>query len=218
MSAISRSWMRFSLLALLLIATFGLLRARNREEVLPAHDGLKNFPLSLGDWQGRDLPISPETLEVLGPGDFLTRDYFNPAQHEIANLFIAFFPSQRQGDTIHSPKNCLPGAGWVPTESTRIWMDGQNGQKIEVNRFLLEKGGEQALVLYWYQAHGHVTPSEYMAKYHLVADSIVMNRSDGALVRIVTLLKNGESPSDAETRVMRFAQLAMPHLDNYIPR
>ena len=218
MSAISRSWMRFSLLALLLIATFGLLRARNREEVLPAHDGLKNFPLSLGDWQGRDLPISPETLEVLGPGDFLTRDYFNPAQHEIANLFIAFFPSQRQGDTIHSPKNCLPGAGWIPVDSTRIWLNGEDGRKVEVNQFILQKEGERALVLYWYQAHGHVTPSEYMAKYHLVADSIVMNRSDGALVRIATLLKNGESPSDAETRAVRFAQLVMPHLDNYIPR
>ena len=73
-------------------------------------------------------------------------------------------------------------------------MDGQNGHKIEVNRYLLEKDGEKALVLYWYQAHGHVTPSEYAAKYHLVADSIVMNRSDGALVRIITGLRKSEKP------------------------
>ncbi len=218
MNTVGRSWMRFGLLALLLTATYGLLRARDREEVLPAHDTLKNFPLNLGDWQGRDQPISPETLKALGPGDFLTRDYFNFAQGEFANLFIAFFPSQRQGDTIHSPKNCLPGAGWVPTESTRIWIDGQSGHRIEVNRYLLEKEGERALVLYWYQAHGHVTPSEYKAKCHLVADAIVMNRSDGALVRIVTALKSGENPSEAETRVTRFAQLVIPLLDSYIPR
>jgi EpsI family protein len=218
MSATARSWLRFSLLALLLTGTFGLLKARDREEVLAPHDSLQNFPLALGSWQGRDLPISPDVLDSLGPGDFLARNYFNPSQREAANLFIAFFPSQRQGDTIHSPKNCLPGAGWVPTESTRIWMDGQNGRKIEVNRYLLEKEGERALVLYWYQAHGQVTPSEYKAKYHLVADAIVMNRSDGALVRIVTPLKNGENPTDAEMRAARFAQLVIPLLDSYIPR
>jgi len=161
MNTVGRSWMRFGLWALLLASTYGLLRARDREEVLPAHDALKNFPLNLGDWQGRDQPISPETLKVLGPGDFLAGDYFKFPQREFANLFIAFFPSQRQGDTIHSPKNCLPGAGWVPTESTRIWIDGQVGRRIEVNRYLLQKEGERALVLYWYQAHGHVTPSEY---------------------------------------------------------
>ena len=137
---------------------------------------------------------------MLGPGDFLVRDYFNPSQREVANLFIAFFPSQRQGDTIHSPKNCLPGAGWVPTESSRIWIEGRDGRKIEVNRYLVEKGGERALVLYWYQAHGQVIPSEYRAKYHLIADAMMMNRSDGALIRVATILRNGESASNAEAR------------------
>jgi EpsI family protein len=217
MNAIGRSWMRFSLLALLLTGTLGLLRARNREEVLPSHGSLSGFPLSLGDWQGRDLPIDPATREVLGPGDFLLRDYLNLSQRQAANLFIAFFPSQRQGDTIHSPKNCLPGSGWTPVQSTRIWIDGQNRRRVEVNQFLIENGGQRALVLYWYQAHGHVTPSEYAAKYHLVTDAIVMNRSDGALVRIVTVLRNGESASDAASRAIRLAQLVGPLLDSYIP-
>lgn len=217
MSASGRSWLRFFVLAVLLAGTYGLLKARDHEEVLPPHDSLRNFPLAVANWQGRDIPISRDVLDSLGPGDFLARNYFNPTQREAANLFIAFFPSQRQGDTIHSPKNCLPGAGWVPTESTRIWMDDQNGRKIEVNRYLLEKEGERALVLYWYQAHGQVTPSEYAAKYRLVADSIVMNRSDGALVRIATGLKEGESSSEAEARAVRFAQAALPLLDRYIP-
>ena len=218
MSAGTRSWMRFSVLAVLLFATFGLLRARAKEEVLPARESLNTFPLVLGDWQGRDLPISPATREVLGPGDFLSRDYFNFPQQQAANLFIAFFPSQRQGDTIHSPKNCLPGAGWVPVQSTHIWMDGQNGRRVEVNRYLVDKGGQKALVLYWYQAHGRVTPSEYTAKYRLITDSIVMNRSDGALLRITTPLGNGEDPSNAEARAVQFALLAVPFLDRFIPR
>jgi EpsI family protein len=217
-SARSRSWARFSVLALLLFATLGLLRARAREEVLPARESLNTFPLVLGDWQGRDLPISPATREVLGPGDFLSRGYFNLSQEPAVNLFIAFFPSQRQGDTIHSPKNCLPGAGWIPVQSTHLWMAGQNGREVEVNRFLVGKGGERALVLYWYQAHGRITPSEYTAKYRLIADSIVMNRSDGALLRVTTLLRDGENPSDAEARAVRFARLAAPFLHRYIPK
>ena len=217
MKVTDRPWSRFFVLAIVLIATFGLLKSRDREELLPPHDNLRNFPLALGNWQGRDIPISPDALQVLGPGDFLARDYLDPAQRNVVNLFIAFFPSQRQGDTIHSPKNCLPGAGWVPTESRRIWIDGQSGRKFEVNRYLLEKDGERALVLYWYQAHGDVTPSEYAAKYRLVADSIAMNRSDGALVRIVTPLKQGEIASETEARAVGFVQLAMPLLDRYIP-
>jgi EpsI family protein len=157
-------------------------------------------------------------LEVLGPGEFLFRDYVNMSEKRVTNLFIAFFPSQRQGDTIHSPKNCLPGSGWVPTQSLRKWITFQDGRRIEVNRYLVEKGSERALVLYWYQSHGRVTPSEYKAKYHLVADSIAMNRSDGALVRITTFPGNGESVADAEARAQRFAQLAAPLLDSYIPR
>jgi EpsI family protein len=218
MNSIGQSWTRFSLLALLLVATLGLLRARDREEVLPPHTSLRGFPLSLGDWHGKDLQMSTEVLETLGPGDFLLRDYFSASQRRTANLFIAFFPSQRKGDTIHSPKNCLPGSGWIPVESTRIWIDGQDGHKMEVNRFLVEKGSDRAVVLYWYQAHGHVTASEYKAKYRLVADAIKMNRSDGALVRISTPLVNGESIPEAETRSIRLAQLAVPMLDSYIPR
>jgi EpsI family protein len=218
MSSAFRSWLRASLVLILLASTLGLLRARVREEVLPPHIPLKEFPLTLGGWLGRDLPMSDEVLEVLGPGDFLSRDYVNASQQHSASLFIAFFPSQRRGDTIHSPKNCLPGAGWIPVDSARIWIDNLSGQKIEINRYVIEKGSDQAIVLYWYQAHGHVTPSEYKAKYHLVADSIAMNRSDGALVRILTFRQHGETLSQGEARAVSFAQLTMPLLETYIPR
>jgi len=217
-SVAQNSWFRFSVLALLLAATFGLLRAREREEVLPPRGNLTTFPVSLGDWVGRDLAMSPGVLESLGPGEFLFRDYSNVSQRHLANLFIAFFPSQRQGDTIHSPKNCLPGSGWIPLQSSRAWITLQDGRSIEVNKYLVEKGTDRAVVLYWYQSHGRVTPSEYKAKYHLVADSIAMNRSDGAMIRITTFPAKGESIPDAEGRAVQFAQLAVPFLDAYIPR
>ena len=213
-----QSWIRFAVVAILLATTLSLLMARDREEVLPPRSQLASFPLSMGQWLGKDLQTSAKLAETLGPGEFLLRDYVNREQRTAASLYIAYFPSQRAGDTIHSPKNCLPGAGWIPAETSHIWIDKPGGDKIEVNRILVTKGAERALVLYWYQAHGRVTPSEYGAKYYLVADAMRMNRSDGALVRIITFMKSGESVRDAETTAIGFAQLVSPLLDSYIPR
>jgi EpsI family protein len=213
-----QSWVRFAVAAILLVATLSLLMARDREEVLPPRSELVSFPGSIGQWQGRDLETSAQLAESLGPGEFLLRDYVNQEQRTAASLYIAYFPSQRTGDTIHSPKNCLPGAGWIPAETSHIWIDQPGGKQIEVNRILVTKGAERALVLYWYQARGRVTPSEYGAKYYLVADAMRMNRSDGALVRIITFMKNGESVAKAEATAIGFSQLVSPLLDSYIPK
>jgi len=213
-----QSWVRFAVAAILLGATLGLLMARDREEILPPRSQLASFPSAIAQWQGKDLQTSSELAKSLGPGEFLLRDYVNREQRTTANLFLAYFPSQRAGDTIHSPKNCLPGAGWIPAETSRIRINHPSGSKIVVNRILVTKGAERALVLYWYQAHGRATPSEYGAKYYLVADAIRMNRSDGALVRIITFMRNGESVRDVETTDIGFAQLIAPLLDSYIPR
>ena len=213
-----QSWVRFAVVAILLAATIGLLMARDREEVLPPRSQLASFPSAIDQWQGKDLQTSAELAETLGPGEFLLRDYVNKEQRTAASLYIAYFPSQRTGDTIHSPKNCLPGAGWIPAETSHIGIEQPGGKKVEVNRILVTKGAQRAFVLYWYQAHGRVTPSEYGAKYYLVADAIRMNRSDGALVRIITFMKNGESVREAETTAIGFAHLVSPMLDSYIPR
>jgi EpsI family protein len=213
-----QSWIRFAVVAILLATTLSLLMARDREEVLPPRSQLASFPLSMGQWLGKDVQTSAELAETLGPGEFLLRDYVNREQRTAAGLYIAYFPSQRAGDTIHSPKNCLPGAGWIPAETSHIWIDQPGRDKIEVNRILITKGAERALVLYWYQAHGRVTPSEYGAKYYLVADAVRMNRSDGALVRIIAFMQNGQSVRDAEATAIDFAQQVSPLLDSYIPR
>lgn len=217
MSPMMRSWIRFTFVALLLAATLGLLMARDRKEVLPPRSSLESFPRSIAQWQGKDLQSSAELAESLGPGEFLLRDYFNKEKRTAANLLIAYFPSQRTGDTIHSPKHCLPGAGWIPAETGRIWIESQGGNKIEVNKILARKGNDRALVLYWYQAHGRVTPSEYGTKFYLVADAIRMNRSDGALVRIIKFMRDDESIRDAETNAIGFTQVVSPLLNSYIP-
>jgi EpsI family protein len=210
--------LRFALAAGLIAFTAILLQARGRTEIIPARLPLTSFPEQLGDWKGKDIPLDKDTLDVLGPGDFLVRDYYTPDQSLPINLYIAYFPSQRTGDTIHSPKNCLPGAGWAPVENNRITLGLPGHAPFPANRYVIAKGDARQLVLYWYWAHDRGVASEYWAKFYLVKDSIRMNRSDGALVRIVTPMVSGETADATQQRLFLFASNVVPLLDDYIPR
>jgi EpsI family protein len=194
--------LRFSLAVTLIALTAILLQARGRNEIMPYRLPLPSFPAQLGSWDSTEIELDKQTLDILGAGDFMERVYQNQAQRLPAiDLFLAYFPSQRAGDTIHSPQHCLPGAGWNPEEN---------------NRVALSLPGQ--LVVYWYWAHDRGVASEYWAKYYLVADSIRMNRSDGALVRITTDMFPGETADAAQQRILPFASAVSPLLDDYIPR
>jgi EpsI family protein len=212
------SGLRFVLAAGLITLTAILLQARGRTENIPSRLPLSAFPARLGNWSGRDVPLDQDTLDVLGPGDFLVRDYRASDQPAPTNLYIAYFPSQRTGDTIHSPKNCLPGGGWTPVEDSRIMLAFPGHIPFPANRYVIAKAGARQLVLYWYWAHNRGVASEYWAKFYLVKDSIRMNRSDGALVRIVTPMLPGETLDAAQQRLLPFASHVVPLLDDYIPR
>ena len=215
----SRSIARFLPVVLLLTVTAIFLQARTRGEVFPPRQKLQSFPQQLGSWEGTDVAIDDDALQVLGPGDFLLRVYRDEqTPRPSVDLFIAYFPSQRAGDTIHSPKNCLPGAGWAPVQSAHMMLSVPNHAPFPVNRYVIAKGDSRQLVLYWYWAHDRCVASEYWAKYYLVADSIRMNRSDGSLVRLKTAISPGESADAAMQRLLPFADRILPQLDNYIPR
>jgi EpsI family protein len=210
---------RFIVALVLLVGTALFLEARNRGEVFPPRMPLSSFPHQLGNWNGTDVEIGKEILDVLGPGDFLLRVYRDDENRQPStDLFIAYFPSQRTGDTIHSPKNCLPGAGWTPIDSARIALNVNGHPPFPVNRYVIAKGPDRLLVLYWYWAHDRAVASEYWAKVYLVTDSIRMNRSDGALVRLNTRMLPGESVDAAMARLTPFAGQVVPLLNEYIPQ
>jgi EpsI family protein len=217
LSAARGSWTRFICVTALLSGSFAFLNVRGRPESLPPHQPLGTFPLLLTNSFGRDVPIPSDVASVLGEGEFVERVYQTGAQ-PLVDLFVAYFPTQRTGSTIHSPQNCLPGAGWTPIEFNRIPLPRPGGGSISVNRYVIAKGLDRQLVLYWYQSHGRVVASEYAAKFYLVADSIRMNRSDGALVRVVTSINSGETETVAENRAVAFTQSVLPLLDSYVPR
>jgi EpsI family protein len=215
--------LRFWIAAVLMLATALVLQGHSRSEYFPPRAPLSTLPLQIDGWTGTDSVLDQQTLDILGPGEFLVRDYENASRTEPQpqpwiDLYIAYFSSQKTGDTIHSPSHCLPGAGWVPTSREVVRITRPDSSSFPVNRYVVAKSGERQLVLYWFQAHGRAVAGEYWAKYYLVSDSIRMNRSDGGLVRLMTPMSEGESPEAAQARIMKLGSQLLPLLDKYIPR
>jgi EpsI family protein len=211
--------LRFGIAAALMLATAIVLQAHSRSEYFPPREPIGTLPSHIDGWTGTDETLDQQTLEILGPGEFLVRDYENAtASQPWINLYIAYFPTQKAGDTIHSPNHCLPGAGWVPTSREIVRIARPDGSTFPANRYVVSKGAERQLVLYWFQAHGRAVASEYWAKYFLVVDSVRMNRSDGALVRLMTPMVEGESTKAAQARVMGLGSKFLPLLSKYIPQ
>ncbi len=200
-----------------MLGTAAFLRSRSTGEALPPRTELDRFPEQLDDWKGQRIYIADDVRKILGEGDFMQRVFYRSPGDPAIELFIAYFPSQRTGSTIHSPKNCLPGAGWVPVESLHIPITRPDGSGISVNRYVIQKSNSRRLVIYWYQAHHRVVASEYWAKFFMVADAFRLNRTDGALVRTVTSLSESESPADGQKRVETFLASLFPVLPQYIP-
>ncbi len=215
MTFFRQSWRLVAVLAII-AGTAAYLQAHRKAENIPPSERLSSFPLTVGPWTGRDFPIDADTLTVLGPGDFLNRVYYAGQWPAPVGLFIGYFPSQRTGDTMHSPKNCLPGSGWTFVSSgiTNI----PNGDRpLRVGRYIIGRGNERQFVLYWYQAHGRAVASEYWAKIYLVTDSIRLNRTDGSLVRVITPMPPGEDEKTAEARAAQFVSEIAPSLSRFIP-
>ena len=163
------------------------------------------------------MPISQETLDVLGAGDFLSRVYTRDGGAQPIGLFIGYFPTQRTGVTIHSPKNCLPGAGWVFESSQYVDLNDAHGKAHRVGEYIIANGDNRQFVIYWYQAHGRSVANEYLAKMYMVTDAMRLNRTDGALVRVITPIDSQGGTSAAKARAEAFTAQLAPMLPRFIP-
>jgi len=215
MKAGGRYWL---MVAVLLGATTGM-RYLSHGEATPPAKPLTEFPVQVGEYSKiTEWPLDKETLDILKVSDYLDRGYWTPGMNrDLMTLFIGYFRSQRTGATIHSPKNCLPGAGWSPVQSSIYQMQLDDGRKVPVNLYVLRKGLDQQLVLYWYQSHGRIVASEYWGKFYLVYDALRLNRTDAALVRITIPIDEGDEAT-ARQRAIAFAKLVVPDVDQIIPR
>jgi EpsI family protein len=213
MSNRMRYW---TMIAVLLAGTAGMGFLSHGESTPPARP-LSDFPKDIGSYRAvADFPFDAATLKVLGVTDYTNRAYFSPSLGELG-LYIGYFRTQRTGATIHSPKNCLPGAGWQPTVSEIYQLPLADGRTVPVNLYVIRKDLDQQIVLYWYQSHGRVVASEYWGKFYMVADAIRLNRTDAALVRITAPVRNGDLDA-ARNQAIAFAQQVAVDVEQVIPR
>jgi EpsI family protein len=204
-------------LSALLIAQAAAYYGVSRPEPVPLSKPLDQFPADMGAWRMvHELVMDAETKNVLRADDYLSRDYARKPG-EAVNLFVAYFKSQRSGQTPHSPKNCLPGSGWVWTDSDmiRVTVAGR-AAPLEINRYIVSRGENKAVVLYWYQSRDRVVASEYKAAAFVAWDALHYNRTDTALVRVVTPMNDGRSDTATESGI-DFIQSSFATLRTFFP-
>ncbi len=205
---------------LLLISTASITSfIQEREDIIPERKAFLNFPLHLGKWQGRNDYLTQNYLDGLRLSDYTIINYTSPEAGANVNFYSAYYQSQRKGVSVHSPKGCIPGDGWQITEF------GQNalpnikleGNPIDVNRAVIQKGTSRQLVYYWFQQRGRSITNEYLVKWYLFYDAIAMNRTDGSLIRLVTSVGEGEDIKLADQRLQLFMKDVVTELPAFIP-
>ena len=199
-----------SLFSMIIVAIL-LLNFEHRREIIPERLSFINYPTQIKSWQGQRQALDQKTLDLLQLTDYLLADY-RKEQGKMINYYVAYYESQRKNVIPHSPRLCIPGGGWEIADFSRKLVND-----MPVNRMLIKKGFSQSLVYYWYQQRGQVVANEYKMKWSLFKDALLLNRTDGALVRLSTKIYPAENIAEAENRLQVFLNESMPILEKYVP-
>jgi len=197
-------------IALLLLMAYGVRSWMERAAPETPQPRLAGIPASAGDWrllQDRELPA--DTMAVLHADAVLLRDY-QLAEAEQVQLYVAYYRSQSAGERMHSPRNCLPGSGWEPVSSSFLPVDMGGGRQATVNRYLVQKGTRQMLVLYWYESRRRIVADEYAGRLYLLWDSLTRQDRDGAIIRVAVPLPKGQGEESATRLATHFIRRMAP--------
>jgi len=202
----------------LAIFATGVLLMPERTEAVPRRESFFTFPNQVDTWTGRRSVMEQVYLDALKLDDYVMADYLR-GDGELVNFYVAWYDSQRSGNSTHSPRSCLPAGGWRMTQFSQVDVPEVQvgGRPLRANRVQIELGNRKQLVYYWFQQRGRVITNEYLVKWYLFVDSLTRQRTDGALVRLVTPLAIGESAESADRRLVEFASKVAPRLERHIP-
>lgn len=203
----------------LLVVFVGVMQLLPRPaEIYPKRASLEEFPMALGAWTGHRESMEGVYLDELKLDDYLLANYASSSGSAV-NLYVAYYNSQRKGEAVHSPRSCLPGGGWQLRELDQRTLGNVkiNGQPLRVNRTLIELGDQRELVYYWFQQRGRVITNEFVVKWYLFWDALTRNRTDGALVRLITTLPPSSDEAAADRRLVDLAAQIAPTLTRYVP-
>ncbi|WP_206057440.1 VPLPA-CTERM-specific exosortase XrtD [Nitrincola schmidtii] len=200
------------MVTLTFVFALGVQAFDRRDESAPVNISLAAFPDRIDDWRGSHGNIDTRTIEVLQLTDYLMMN-FERENEPLVNFYVAYYASQRKGVSPHSPRVCIPGGGWEIADIRRTYIDD-----IPVNRVIIRRGLESQLVYYWFQERGEPIANEYVKKWNLLTDALRYNRTDGALVRVVTPFHSTEPVEVAEQRLKEFVRAAYPELVQVLPK
>jgi exosortase D (VPLPA-CTERM-specific) len=204
---------------ILLAAFAGVVALKpERAEAVPQRDAFFAFPNQIETWNGRRSALEQIYLDALELDDYMIADYVR-GERELVNFYVAWYDSQRAGRSAHSPRSCLPGGGWQITSLRQVDVPGAHvgAAPLRVNRVQIELGNSKQLVYYWFQQRGRILTNEYLVKWYLFWDSLTRQRTDGALIRLVTPVRAGEAMQAADARLAEFAAQVAPRLQPYVP-
>jgi exosortase D (VPLPA-CTERM-specific) len=200
----------------LLAATLLSVTLPERAEAYPRRSWFVDFPMQIGELRGRHERVDDIYVDALQFDDYILANYTDGTN--VINLYSAYYNSQRQGASIHSPRSCIPGGGWRITEFGQTEIPaGANVAGFRVNRALIELGGNRQLVYYWFKQRDRLITNEYAAKWFIFVDALTRSRTDGALVRLIAPLPVGERIEDADARLQQFAQAVQAEITPYVP-
>ncbi len=208
-------WWRVTSAAAILVVGVVSLPILSHGESVPLRRSLDRFPADVGPWQGASDSLPPSILDVLRVSDYLMRRYTAPGKPPIW-LYVGYYETQRQGQIIHSPQQCLPGSGWnfLSREYLTLGLPGR-ADPATINNVLVGKGEERQIVLYWYQERGRIVASEYKAKLYMITDAVTRNRTDGALVRLSAPVRGSEEQTLQQ--LLEFVRVMFPRLTEFLP-
>jgi EpsI family protein len=207
---------RFWVLLVVLLFSGAIIHLWERSgEARVSRQTFKQFPAQLGSWKqlGTDLRFDDETETILRADDYVARNFTH--EGHVVSFYAGYYGTQRTGATYHSPLNCLPGSGWMMTDRGEVTIPRGNGPSFKANRYVIQKGKDRALVIYWYEGRGRSIAGEYWAKIYTVLDSVTRRRSDGALIRVIAPIE--KSPAEAESLAVNLASQAADELPAFVP-
>jgi EpsI family protein len=207
---------QFWLIAFILVVAIIYLKVFATIEAVPLPADIGNFSKQVGSFSMTgSSEFSEEIVQELGVDSYINRDYRDNDGYQLS-LYLGYYEEQREGSMIHSPKNCMPGSGWNPVESSVIPIRVSDSNKTyKVNRMLFQKGMDKLVMHYWYQGRNRIVANEYIDRFFLILDSIFRHRSEGALVRVI----GPWDPSGKnEQKQEQFVANLFPVLQQHLPQ
>ncbi len=190
----------------------------DRDEVPSPRASFIDFPMQLNGWQGSAFALEKHYIDALRFDDYVLADY-RLGMDQLVNFYAAYYRSQKKGQSAHSPQSCLPGGGWEIASLTHAELPSSSAmaQPLRANRAVIQKGDQKQIVLYWFKQRDRNLTDEFLVKWYLLWDGFARRRTDGALVRVASLVGPGESEAAVDQRLQKFAGVVGQELTRFVP-